>query len=227
MVVHGLSGAEFANEVELGAARHSCDLRPECDRELGRVGADAPGGTEDEHSLSGADPPHIGQRLQGGDARHGRSCGLLEPQRRWLVGELGLVGRCVLGVGAVADPEDRVAHLETGDLVAHSLHDARDVEAQDRLLGPSQAEAGEPYRVRQPGGEMPDPSIDSRSCDAQQHLAGTRCRSVDDGHLGRVPVAIPDGCRHGVGRSGGRRAARLEVGVGGGHGFSSKNGETY
>ena len=66
-VVDHMVGAERADEIKLRRAGHPGYFGSECLGQLNRIGADATGGTEDQHPLTGLHVPNIGQRLQRGD----------------------------------------------------------------------------------------------------------------------------------------------------------------
>ncbi len=128
---------------------------------------------------------------------HGR---LLEGDVGRLVGQFGLGRTGVFGVGAVRNAEHLITGSEPGHGVADGDHSPGDIEAEHRVLGFGESEAGEANQVRQSGHEVHHSPIETRGLDLDQDLVRLDGRSLDGSefeHLG-VAVSMLDDGSHGL-----------------------------
>ena len=147
LVVDDLVGAEAADEVRLGGAGHGGEHpRAEGLGQLHGGGADAAGRALHEDGLAGLHGAAPHEAVVGGGEDHAQGGRLGERETVGYRHGLGLGQHDVLGIAALAAhakaaEEDLVARLDTGDLGADRLHDARSVRADDlgRLLGRGEA----------------------------------------------------------------------------------------
>ena len=76
------------------------------------------------------------------------------------------------------------------DVAADGLHDAGHVRTEDGVLRRAQPVAGEPYRVRQAGHDVPDAPIHAGRVDAYEHVVVGDLGHVDVPQLQAVGGAV-------------------------------------
>src|SRR5262249_15285353 len=138
-VVHHLVGAKRTHEFDVARAAHTRDVRTERLRELHRKRADATRSAVDQDPLTCLDVPAVTQSLQRGLSRDRNRRGLLKGDVHRLRDDR-LARTDVFGEGAVAAAEDLVAGRQVRPLRTDPLHDAREVDPEDRLLRAAQPE---------------------------------------------------------------------------------------
>ena len=177
-VVDRLVGAQLGEEPVLGRAGRADHVRTARLRDLHGEMADATGGSQHEHALSGLNVGCLHQRLprrQSGERKRG---GLDVGQPLGCAGELARGRSHVLRVGGcftgeARHSEDPVSHGESRDAEAQSLHRAGDVPAdgERRLAEEAAAQA-----------HLPVHGVDAGGGHAHEHLRRRRLglRSVDE-----------------------------------------------
>ena len=176
----------------LPGAGHAGHLGPVGLGDLDREGADAAGGAVDQHLLPGLDLSVVAKALECGHRRHRNRGRFLERQVRRLQRHNVHRHRHVFGEAAVAVVQevgvDLVAGLEPGDAAADRLDLPGDVDAEDPMFRPQQAQGG----AREDGlaaHGMPVRRIDGCCQHLHQDLVGVRRRLVDLRHPKRAPAA--------------------------------------
>src|SRR5664280_222910 len=134
--------------------------------------------------------------------RSRRACSAVEPEmataaacsnvrfagfRRKLV----LASAGVLREGTRSDAEHLIAGPEPSHILTDRLHNPGHIHARDAVLGRTKPIAREAYRVRQPGHDMPHPTVHTGRMHAHQHLVV--------GHLGLVDLPELETIRRAVG----------------------------
>ncbi len=110
--------ADGPDRVHLAGAADAGDFRAERFLDLYGEGANASRGADDEHLLTGLDPPVVAHSLQRGERRDRNGSSLLEGEIHRLGCELAGPDADVLRERAVADAVHLVALRETSHVVA-------------------------------------------------------------------------------------------------------------
>jgi hypothetical protein len=141
--------------------------------------------------------PPVAKALESGDRRHRHGGRFLERQARRLQRH-GVQGhRDILGEAAVAVVQevgvDLVARLEPGDAAADRRHLPGDVDTEDPVLGPQQAQGG-PGEQGLAAQHVPVGGVDRCCQHLDQDLVGVRGGLVDLRHPEclRRPVLLVD-----------------------------------
>ena len=159
-------GAELAQEVLVALRGGGDHARAARDRELHGDVADATGAAADEQRLAAADAHRL-ERLVGGQADQRERRGLLEGELARLVGEVGVGGGDVLGVG----PELQVVAADVAvDLVAG-------LERGHRRRRPARRRPRRPSRGSAGSGRGASPSCSRRAPSCRRGSRPPRARA--------------------------------------------------
>ena len=204
-VVDDVVRSQARDQVRVGATAHGGDLGARVLGELHGHRTDRPGGAVDQHLLAGGELGPL-EEVESRRTTEAQRDGVGVAEGVGDRGDRSLLGHGdVLGVAAeveVARGDHPVTRLEPGDLRAHRLDPAGDVEAEDGLLRLGEAElqahrqahAARDAQRAQPGVT----GVDRRRGGPDQHLAGRRyrLRHLPDPHDLRRPVPLAHRCLH-------------------------------
>ena len=117
-VINDLIRADGADQVHISAAAYTSYLCAEGFGDLHGEGSDASGGAVNQNFLPRSDLRLIAKALQRGECGYGYGRGLFERNLIWLEDDSRLRSAHILGKSSFAQPEDRVAWLELGYILA-------------------------------------------------------------------------------------------------------------